>query len=61
MSETAARYLDILAAVEQAHVCNRPDELRSLLDGVDPLEVKALAAELRDREEQLELQERRAA
>lgn len=55
VSERAARYLDILAAAEQAHVCGHTDELRALLEQLDPYEVKQLAAELRQDGQQLTL------
>ena len=43
---TAARYLRILSAVELMSHLGNDGEVRRLLSGVDPIEVRELAAEL---------------
>ena len=45
IDDRAVRYLRILHAVEQAHMCGRDDEVASLLAGVDPVDVRQLAEE----------------
>ena len=45
--DLAARYCDTLAAVEQAYMTSDLDSIYSILDGVDPIDIKNLASEIR--------------
>lgn len=48
---TAARYLRLLASVENLSVLRMDDELRRAVDAVDPIEARELANALDDENE----------
>jgi len=53
--DTAARYLRILRALEQAHMLGNEDELVSLFGGIDPIDVQECAMEVQHLSDEVEL------